>query len=158
MPECLNALEDNSMATILVVDDEEDVRAALKRRLEREGYSVAAAASAAQADQVIREETPGYDVVVTDMSMERADSGLRVLQDAMAYDIFTEVIVLTAYGNVANAVESMRRGAYDYLEKNVPGIDVYEVLAIKVGQAMERRRAAVSTMRRMEEYASRRRP
>jgi Response regulator containing CheY-like receiver, AAA-type ATPase, and DNA-binding domains len=89
------------------------------------------------------------------MSMEQGDSGLSVLRDALASDVFTEVIVLTAYGNVANAVESMRRGAFDYLEKNVPGIDVYELLALKIGQAMERRRTAVGTIRRLEQFVKR---
>ena len=144
------------MSRLLVVDDEDEVRAALKRRLEREGYEVDTASSAAEAAEVIQAKSPTFDVVVTDMSMEENNSGLQVLQDAVAHDIFTEVIVLTAYGNVANAVESMRRGAFDYLEKNVPGVDVYELLILKVGQAMERRRSAVSTVRRLEEYATRR--
>jgi DNA-binding NtrC family response regulator len=139
----------------LVVDDEEDVRAALKRRLEREGYQVAPAANAVEAKQVIEEQSPSFDVIVTDMSMEEGDSGLNVLQHALANDIFTEVIVLTAYGNVANAVESMRRGAFDYLEKNVPGVDVYELLAIKIQQALERRRTAVGAVRRLEMFAGR---
>src|SRR5262245_43591245 len=143
------------MARVLVVDDEEDVRSALKRRLEREGYDVAAASSAAEASELISAQSPGFDLIVTDMSMEDSDSGLVVLRDAIAHDLFTEAIVLTAYGNVQNAVESMRRGAFDYLEKNVPGVDVYEMLTIKASQALERRRTAVSTVRRMEEYARR---
>src|SRR5262249_20309848 len=122
------------MPRVLVVDDEDDVRAALKRRLERDGFEVSAAASSAEATAAIASQTPPFDVIVTDMSMEEADSGLRVLQDAVANDLFTEVLVLTAYGNVANAVESMRRGAFDYLEKNGPGVDIYELLSIKVNQ------------------------
>jgi len=143
------------LSRILVVDDEDEVRAALKRRLEREGYEVTAAANSAESVEVIQSQNPTFDVVVTDMSMEETNSGLMVLQEAIAHDIFTEVIVLTAYGNVSNAVESMRRGAFDYLEKNVPGVDVFELLALKVGQAMERRRSAVSTVRRLEEHAAR---
>jgi DNA-binding NtrC family response regulator len=143
------------MSRFLVVDDEDEVRDALKRRLDREGYNVTTASSAAEAMEVMQTQSPSFDVVVTDMSMEETNSGLAVLQDAIAHDIFTEVIVLTAYGNVANAVESMRRGAFDYLEKNVPGVDVFELLALKVGQAMERRRSAVSTVRRLEDYAAR---
>ena len=100
------------MSRLLVVDDEDEVRAALKRRLEREGYGVMTAASAAEAMEVIQSQAPSFDIVVTDMSMEETNSGLKLLQDSIAHDIFTEVIVLTAYGNVANAVESMRRGAF----------------------------------------------
>ncbi len=143
------------MPRVLVVDDEDEVRAALRRRLAREGYEVAMAENAEEAKRLIRSEGTPFDIVVTDMSMEQADSGLDVLKEAIGHDLFTEVIVLTAYGNVSNAVESMRRGAFDYLEKNVPGVDAYEVLVLKVGQAMERRRAAVSTVRRREEQAAR---
>ncbi len=143
------------MSQILVVDDEEEVCAALKRRLEREGYYVATAVSAEDGIQKIRARPDGFDVVVTDMSMEQPDSGLDVLSAAIAHDLFTEVIVLTAFGNVANAVESMRRGAFDYLEKNVPGVDTYEVLVEKVAEAMKRRREAISTVRRLEEQARR---
>ncbi len=142
------------MSKILIVDDEADIRNALKRRLEREGYEVDTAESAKAADLLIQAQHPSYDVVVSDMSMEEQDSGLIVLKDAIAHDIFTEVIVITAYGNVANAVESMRRGAFDYVEKNVPGIDVYELIAFKVSLAMEQRRSAVTTVRRLEEVVA----
>lgn len=143
------------MANVLVVDDEDAVCEALKRRLQREGYSVTTASSAEEACNIIRSRSEGFDIVVTDMSMEQPDSGLEVLSAAMGRDLFTEVIVLTAYGNVANAVESMRRGAFDYLEKNVPGVDTYEVLVMKVAQAMQRRRDAIQTVRRLEQQAGR---
>jgi DNA-binding NtrC family response regulator len=146
--------EERSMSRIFVVDDEDEVRAALQRRLQREGYEVLTASSAAEAARIIHDQTPSFDVVITDMSMEEAASGLQVLQDALSHDIFTEVIVLTAYGNVANAVESMRRGAFDYLEKNRPGVDIYELLIMKVTQALERRRSAVGALRRLESFAS----
>ena len=74
------------------------------------------------------------------------------MEGAVARDVFTEVIVLTAYGNVANAVECMKRGAFDYVEKNMPGVDVYELLCLKVQQAVERRRSAVDTVRRLEAF------
>lgn len=141
------------MAHILVVDDEEEVCAALKRRLQREGHEVETASSAEEACNLLRTRSQAFDVVVTDMAMEQPDSGLEVLSTAISRDLFTEVIVLTAYGNVANAVESMRRGAFDYLEKNVPGVDTYELLVMKVDQALERRRAAIQTVRRLEEQA-----
>ena len=94
-----------------------------------------------------------YDVIVTDMSMDNPDSGLQVLHAAFTRDLFAEVIVMTAYGNVANAVECMRRGAFDYIEKNSPGLDVYEVLSIKIGQAMDRRRRDVRTVELWERAA-----
>jgi len=140
------------MCRILIVDDEQEVREAVQRRLDREGYGVACAPSEADGLREIQSAAAAYDIVITDMSMEDAASGIRILQGAMARDVFTEVIVLTAYGNVANAVECMKRGAFDYVEKNMPGVDVYELLCLKVQQAMERRRKAVETVQRLEAF------
>lgn len=140
------------MCKILVIDDEEAVRAAVKRRLERDGYEVNTADSQEAGIAAIESENPPYDVVVTDMVMEGTDSGVAVLQAALSTDVFSEVIVLTAYGNVGNAVECMKRGAFDYVEKNIPGVDVFELLSIKIGQAVERRRTSVATLRKIEQY------
>ena len=93
------------------------------------------------------------DTGVTDMVMEDPESGVRTLEAALSRDLFSEVIVLTAYGNVGNAVECMRRGAFDYVEKNMPGIDVYELLILKIRQALDRRRASLQTLRRYADVA-----
>ncbi len=137
------------MCKILVVDDEEEVRAAVARRLTRDGLKVDTASSEADALEMLKAADPTYDVIMTDMVMENPDSGVNVLKAAAEEDIFSEVIVLTAYGNVANAVECMKRGAFDYVEKNIPGVDVYDLMSIKVGQALDRRRSSVSTVRRI---------
>ncbi len=140
------------MCRILVIDDEEAVRSAVKRRLEREGYEVDLSENQTAGIEAIRSHTPPYDVIVTDMVMESPNSGLEVLQTALTEDVFSEVIVLTAYGNVANAVACMKRGAFDYVEKNIPGVDVFELLAMKVQQALERRQTSVATLRKIEQY------
>jgi len=137
---------------ILVIDDEEAVRAAVKRRLERDGYEVDTTDSQESGIMAIESQDPPYDVVVTDMVMETPDSGMAVLPATLGADVFSEVIVLPAYGNVGNAVECMKRGAFDYVEKNIPGVDVFELLSLKVGQAIERRRTSVATLRKLEQY------
>lgn len=141
------------MSRVLVIDDEESVAAAVARRLQREGYDVSTAENSQVGIEMIAAADPLFDVIVTDMSMEDPDSGLHVLQAAFARDLFAEIIVMTAYGNVANAVECMRRGAYDYIEKNAPGVDVYDMLALKVNTAMERRRRDVQTLALWERAA-----
>lgn len=141
------------MGNILVVDDEEDVRQSIARRLRREGHEVTIAGSQAEAVETLDQQESPFDVVLTDMLMESPNSGVEVLKAALAQDVFTEVVVLTAYGNVANAVECMKMGAFDYVEKNIPGVDVYELICIKIQQAMERRRSSLSTLRRLEQFA-----
>ena len=136
--------------SILVIDDEEEARQSIQRRLQREGYEVETAPSQEEGIARIRDAKDSFDLVITDMLMEQANSGVEVLRAAVQRDLFTEVIVLTAYGNVSNAVECMKQGAFDYIEKNIPGVDPYDLLVIKVGQALERRKAALGTLRRLE--------
>jgi DNA-binding NtrC family response regulator len=141
------------MARILVIDDEEDVLLAVTRRLARDGHEVVPATNAEQGIGKIQRSPETFDVVITDMSMENPSSGLAVLQAAFARDILAEVIVMTAYGNVANAVECMRRGAFDYIEKNQPGVDTYDLLASKVEMALDRRRRDLRTLETWERTA-----
>lgn len=143
------------MCRLLIVDDEDEVRSALARRLEREGYIVATSGSESEGLSAIKEADRPYDIVITDMNMGDPNSGVRILEGAVARDVFTEVIVLTAYGNVANAVETMKRGAFDYVEKNLPGVDVFELLVLKVEQAAQRRRQSMQTVRRLEDFQKR---
>jgi len=138
---------------ILVIDDEEAVRTAVRRRLERDGYEVDTADNQAAGIDRVKTQNPPYDVIVTDMVMESPTSGLEILQAALTTDVFSEVIVLTAYGNVGNAVECMKRGAFDYVEKNIPGVDVFELLSLKIGQALERRQNSLATLRRIQQYS-----
>jgi len=140
------------MIRILVVDDEDEVRMALARRLEREGYEVGTAGSETEGLVAMKDAPQPYDVIITDMNMSDSSSGVRILEGAVSRDIFTEVVVLTAYGNVANAVECMKRGAFDYVEKNLPGVDVFELIVLKVEQAAHRRRQSVQTLRRLEDF------
>lgn len=138
------------MSRILCVDDEDEVRIALKRRLEREGHAVDMANGVKEGAEMIRNSAPSYDVVITDMSMDEDDSGIQMLKAAVEHDVFTEVIVLTAYGNVQNAVACMQMGAYDYVEKNIPGADVYELLILKLNRALEQRQATLRTLNRLK--------
>ncbi|HLJ56419.1 MAG TPA: response regulator [Chthonomonadaceae bacterium] len=137
------------MSRILCVDDEDEVRVAVKRRLERDGHTVTTAGSAAEGIEAINAPGASYDVVITDMSMEDGESGLKMLKAAVQRDVFTEVIVLTAYGNVKNAVECMQHGAFDYVEKNIPEVDVFELLMLKVDRALQQRRATMRSLDRL---------
>lgn len=141
------------MARVLVIDDEDAVLAAVKRRLARDGHDVTAVDTAAEGMRLIGASDGAFDVIVTDMSIEDPEAGLDVLQAAFTRDLFAEVIVMTAYGNVANAVECMRRGAFDYIEKNVPGVDTYEEIAMKIALALDRRRRDAQTIALWERAA-----
>src|SRR5271154_1254915 len=103
---------------VLVADDEEGVRTFLAETLERAGHDVTQVADGAAALRAAREEP--FDVVLTDLRMPGTD-GMAVVRSVRTEQPDVEVIVLTAFGDVATAVEAMKLGAYDYLEKPVSG-------------------------------------
>ncbi len=100
---------------ILVVDDEQSLRQFLKIFLEKEGYEVDTAGSLEEAEETIGQHV--YDLVLTDLRMSREDDGLKVLRAAIQKNPSTEVVVMTAYAEHKSAVEAMKLGAYDYVDK-----------------------------------------
>ncbi|MFO0591451.1 MAG: sigma-54 dependent transcriptional regulator [Polyangiaceae bacterium] len=102
------------MRRILVVDDEENLRILVRTILRREGMEVEVASSGEQALALV--ETFGPDVILTDVRMPRM-GGLDLLTTLKAKGNDAVVIVMSAYGNVDLAIEAMKAGAYDYLQK-----------------------------------------
>jgi len=117
---------------ILVVDDEPSMRQYLEVLLARSGYEVLTAPGVAQAREVLG--TGQVDLVVSDRRLGK-ESGLEVLKHARALDSSPEVILITAYGTPASAVEAMRQGAYDYICKPFDN----EELKLLVQKALEKR-------------------
>jgi DNA-binding NtrC family response regulator len=104
-------------ATVLVVDDEPEIRRLLKEILEDEDYAVVTAENAAQARSVWREARP--DLVLLDIWLPDTD-GITLLKEwAAAGTLDTPVIMLSGHGTVETAVEATRLGAYDFIEKPV---------------------------------------
>ena len=116
---------------IVVVDDDASVRRVLKMQLEAEGYRVAAAASAAEATDILVSQNP--KLVITDLRMP-GEGGLGLLREIREHHGDTTVIIITAFGSVETAVEAMKAGAYDYVTKPID----YEALMVAVHRAMER--------------------
>jgi two-component system response regulator AtoC len=126
---------------ILVADDEEGIRSFLAMALEREGHEVSQVADGAEALRALREEP--FDVLLTDLRMPNVD-GMTVVRTTRTEQPDVEVIVLTAYGDVTTAVEAMKLGAFDYLQKPVSGPAAVRSMVVA---ALERRRklGALST-------------
>ncbi len=101
--------------TLLIVEDERDLLQGLKRMVEPElGCRVLIADTAAEALETISGET--IDVVLTDIRMPEMN-GLALLQKIKEYDPAITVIVMTAYGTIEKAVEAIKAGAYDFIQK-----------------------------------------
>ena len=123
-----------SGVSILLVEDRARLRRMLRRALESEGYRVDTATDGETGIEKL--ERRPYDLVLTDVKLPRV-SGLEVLAAARAGGRRLPVVVMTAYGTVATAVEAMKAGAIDFLEKPVEIEDLYRIVAAAAGRGSE---------------------
>src|SRR5512137_2668392 len=100
--------------SILVVDDEKGQREILQTILAREGYRVVAVPGAREALARLDEEE--FDLILTDLKMQGL-SGMELMEQVLAANPRQCVVMMTAHGTVDSAVEAMKKGAFDYLEK-----------------------------------------
>ncbi len=119
-------------STVLVVDDEPANVASLRRIFEREGMRVLTADHAKVALELVRSHR--VEVVVTDLLMP-GPSGIELLRTLKQVAPDTEVVLVTAYGTVETAVQAMRDGAYDFVEKPLKRMTIVKT----VRKAVERR-------------------
>jgi len=102
---------------ILVVDDDPVTRTLLTKRLTREAYIVDTAEDGLVAVEKISRQF--YDVVLTDLMMPGGVDGIGVLEEAKRAHLKTEVVLITAHASVDSAVEAMKKGAVDFLQKPI---------------------------------------
>src|SRR6185503_4806596 len=117
-------------AKILVADDEQNLRRVLTALLRREGHDVIQAASGVEAIERLGD----VDVVITDLRMPGAD-GMEVLRTASKNHPQVPVIMITAYGSVGQAVEAIKAGAFDYIEKPFEQEAIRIIIEKAIGQA-----------------------
>ncbi len=101
---------------VLIIEDDLNTREGLKTFLEEEGYRITAVEKGEEGIELVKEKS--FPVVVTDLKLPGMD-GIEVLREVHKISPNTEVIILTAYGTVENAVEAMKEGAYHYLTKPI---------------------------------------
>ncbi|MGF7215367.1 DNA-binding NtrC family response regulator [Spirosoma lacussanchae] len=126
------------MAKLIIVDDEKPIRAALRDILEYEGYDVDEAKDGEEGlDMIMR---TSYDVALCDIRMPKLN-GLELLQKANEASRSTQFVMISAFGNVENAVEATKRGAFDFITKP-PDLNR---LLITVRNAIERSKLVQET-------------
>ncbi len=120
------------MAKILVIDDERSIRSTLKDILEFEGYKVEMAENGKQG---VEKATAGsYDLIFSDIKMPEMD-GLEVLQALQQAEVESPIVMISGHGNIETAVECIRGGAFDFIEKP---IDLNRLL-VTVKNALEKK-------------------
>lgn len=100
--------------SILIIDDEKNIRMTLEKALSGAGYEVESAINGENGLQKLKDEE--YPVILLDMNLPGIN-GIEVLRKLNEFDFNTRVIMITGYGNVETAVEAMKLGAVDYLRK-----------------------------------------
>jgi two-component system response regulator AtoC len=128
-------------AKILVADDEQNLRRVLVAMLRRDGHEVIQAADGNEAIEHIGE----VDVVITDLRMPGKD-GMEVLRTASRNHPHVPVIMITAYGSVGQAVEAIKAGAFDYIEKPFEQDSIRTIVEKAIGQAVANRSAPRSAL------------
>jgi len=137
---------------LLVVDDDDAVRTSLHSLAlaSLPNTEIDLAANAAEGVRQIQRHPP-YHVVVTDMRMPEGKEGLTVVQAAREKDAITEVIVLTAYGEMENVYQALKLGANQYIDKNLPDTVTTQITAIENAAARaERNRRTMRRLHAME--------
>ncbi|HPX62451.1 MAG TPA: sigma-54 dependent transcriptional regulator [Deltaproteobacteria bacterium] len=122
-----------SLSRILVADDEESMRWVLSKALKRKGFQVDLAQDGRQAFSMIQENN--YDLAILDIKMPQIN-GLDLLDRIRETRNDLLVVIMTAEASMKNAVEAMKRGAYDYITKPFD-LDVIDAIVEKVGRARE---------------------
>jgi DNA-binding NtrC family response regulator len=129
---------------ILVADDQPDIREALRLLLKAEGYAIATAASPAAVLAAV--QRADFDAVLLDLNYARDTTtgreGLELVSELQALDATLPTVVMTAWGSVEKAVEAMRRGARDFIEKPWDNPRLLATLRtqVELGRALRRSR------------------
>jgi len=110
---------------VLVVDDDRGLRTLMKTRLEATGYQVALAGGGDEALSLALEEI--YSAAILDLKMDGLD-GISLMERLLRLQPHLPVIILTAYGTIATAVDATKKGAYDFLTKPFEAKDLLDRL------------------------------
>ncbi len=102
------------MAKVLIIDDEKSIRATLREILEYEKYDIDEASDGEEGLNKIRENN--YDLVLCDVKMPKID-GIEVLENALQLGASAQFIMISAHGNIETAVDAVKKGAYDFIQK-----------------------------------------
>ena len=133
------------MTNLLIVDDQVHVRTSLRILLKAEGYRVFECADGEKAVEALRERA--FDLILCDQKMPGL-SGMDVLRFKRSESIGGEFILMTAFGSIDSAVEAMRLGAADYIQKPFQN----DELELRIDRALEHRRVRAELALMIEEF------
>lgn len=136
-----------ALSRILVVDDEESIREFFQIMLKREGYEVFTASNGREGFEFLKKNP--VDLIISDIQMPEM-SGLELLSKVKEFDPEMIVVMITAFGSTEIAVEAMKRGAYDYVQKPFK-IDEVKIV---IRQALEKRTLKIENQQLKKELGT----
>lgn len=136
------------MDPVLLVEDKTELRAMLRKALEKSGYTVEEAPDGSTARDKVRQRR--YLVVLTDLKLPGA-SGLDVLREVKQFDSTIPVLLMTAFGSIEEAVTAMKEGAFDFLQKPVD----LDHLKLQMDRAARQQELLRENLLLREEYSTR---
>lgn len=126
------------MPRILIIDDEKNIRRTLREILEYEAFKVDEAADGQEGLNMAQKEK--YDIILTDIKMPKMD-GLEVLSRLMQAGVDSPVVMISGHGNIETAVEAVKKGAFDFIEKP---LDLNRLL-VTIRNAMDKSQLVTET-------------
>lgn len=102
------------MARILIIDDEKSIRRTLREILEYENFKVEEAADGLEGLTLVQKEK--FDIILCDIKMPKMD-GMEALDKFMEANVDAPIIMISGHGNIETAVEAVKKGAYDFIQK-----------------------------------------
>jgi DNA-binding NtrC family response regulator len=132
------SLDAEMVGRVLIVDDNVRARQSMVEVLAAAGHEVASSASAIEALKIVEQHT--FDVIITDLQMPGMD-GLTFIRTLAERKVETQIVMVTAFASVTSAVEAMRHGAFDYIEKpfDVEQLESLVARAMRHGEKVGRR-------------------
>lgn len=142
--------EETPLLKLLVIDDDKPHAIGVASALERIASQCDVLHSQKEAIEFLSNHPDVYDVVITDLMLEEPDSGLQILKTVREQSDQSEVIVMTGHGSVALAVEAMRQGAFNYLQKPLD-LGQLRTVVSKAGEGSRLRRENRALSERLDE-------
>ncbi len=115
----------NNKQSILLVDDDQEFRKAMKKMFEKSGYDVTVAADGQEGLDALSKKT--FDLIISDLRMPNLN-GMELMEELRRRKINLPVIFITAYGEVESYMDLMNLGAFEYINKPVKGQEILGVV------------------------------
>src|ERR1700754_634075 len=140
-----------SIANVLIIEDEVDVRQLLKRVLSLEGFTIYEAANCKAALQILEKEN--IEVVLCDVKLPDGN-GVELIAQVKKLHPYLEIIMLTAYGNIPDSVQAIKNGAFDYITKANDNDRILPLLYRALEKSKLEKRVAALEQQAAGRYAS----